>query len=207
MLNITLCPRIKRMECSIRSNGMTFAIALIKLVFCRRQLLFKIHNLLYLNQEPSVYFGQLENFFNREASPQHVADEKDSPGVRDEASSTCNGQTFFRAVNFRAELFLLPLVMGNLLLRVEVELFGNLAADGPDFLQRFVTFRFHNLSPAIPAVSPATACAVRAAHSRAGCVRSCSRWPDACNSMSPAYHNCKKRRAPDGRRRQWPRRA
>src|ERR1017187_8712856 len=83
MLNITLCPRIKRMECSIRSNGMTFAIAPIKLVFCRRQLLFKIHNLLYLNQEPTVYFGQLENFLNRESGPQRVADEKDSFGVWD----------------------------------------------------------------------------------------------------------------------------
>src|ERR1035437_2477243 len=102
MLNITLCPRIKRMECSIRSNGMTFAIALIKLVFCRRQLLFKIHNLLYLNQEPSVYFGLLENFFNRESSPQRVADEKESLGVRDGefAGNHVAGKDVAVAVNF-----------------------------------------------------------------------------------------------------------
>src|ERR1035437_1853177 len=81
MLNITLCPRIKRMECSIRSNGMTFAIALIKLVFCRRQLLFKIHNLLYLNQEPAVNLREVENLLDGEAGAQGVADEEDALGV------------------------------------------------------------------------------------------------------------------------------
>src|SRR6267143_2963990 len=48
-----------------------------------RQLILEIHNLFYLNQEPTINLGQLEGFLNRESRPQRVADEKDALGVWD----------------------------------------------------------------------------------------------------------------------------
>ena len=42
----------------------------------------EIYNLFDLNQEPAVNLGQLEDFLNRESSPQRVADEKDSFSIR-----------------------------------------------------------------------------------------------------------------------------
>src|SRR6185295_9039202 len=68
----------------------------------------------------------------------------------------------FRPVNSRAGLLLLALVVSNSFLRIATKLFGNLAADGPDFFQCLVTFRFHNPAPAVAAALPATACADRA---------------------------------------------
>src|ERR1700734_1985405 len=43
-----------------------------------RQFLLKIHNLLYLGEEPAVDFGELKNFLHAEARAQGVPDEEDS---------------------------------------------------------------------------------------------------------------------------------
>ena len=54
---------------------------------------------------------------------------------------------FFRAVDFCAGSFLAAAVMRGRLFGVVVETLGQLAADGPDFFERFVTVRFHHLAP------------------------------------------------------------
>src|SRR5437879_3459724 len=61
-------------------------------------------------------------------------------------------QMFVAFVEFCARLFLTPAIMLPKFFRVVIKLFGNLAADGPGFFQRFIMFRFHHFSPAIPAV-------------------------------------------------------
>jgi len=93
-----------------------------------------------------------------------------------------SGEFTFAAIDFRAKLFLFPLVVRNLFLGVVVELLGNLAADGPDFFERLVTLRFHRLGSTVPTVSPAGASTTRAEHLRGGYARSCLRWPDADSS-------------------------
>ena len=69
---------------------------------CLCQLLLEIHNLFDLNQEPTVYLGQAEDFLNRESSPQRMTDEKDSLGVRDGefAGNHVAGKNVSVAINF-----------------------------------------------------------------------------------------------------------
>ena len=70
-----------------------------------RQFLFKIYDFLYLNQEPAVYLGQAEDFFNRESGPQRMTNEKDSLGVRDGefAGNHVAGKDVAVAIDFRAD--------------------------------------------------------------------------------------------------------
>src|SRR4051812_34059045 len=98
-------------------------------------------------------------------------------------------QMFLALEDFRARFFLLSAIVRPKFLQVVIELFGNLAAYRPDFFQRFVTFRFHRLSPAIPAALPTAEFPNRARRSHAEYGRPCLRWPNACNSTSPKYRN------------------
>jgi len=93
------------------------------------------------------------------------------------------GQVILPAVNPDARRLLPATIVLARLFRVVVELFGQFSPDGPDFLQSFVTFRFHRLSPLAPAASPATASPGRAARSHAGCGRFYWHWPNADSSM------------------------
>ena len=89
----------------MRSNGMTFAIALIKLVFCRRQLLLKIHDLFDLHQKPAVNLCEVENLLDGEAGAEGVADEEDAfvPPRRDQfAADDVAREDVAVTIDFRA---------------------------------------------------------------------------------------------------------
>ena len=67
------------------------------------------------------------------------------------ASVEIRAEVFFGTKNFHAEFLLLALAASDSFPQIATELLGDLAADGPDFFQRLVTFRIHNLFPAVAA--------------------------------------------------------
>jgi hypothetical protein len=72
-------------------------------VLGRGKLLFEVHDLFDLNQEPTINLGQVENLLDGEAGAQGVADEEDAFGVGHAqlAADDVARQDVAVAINFR----------------------------------------------------------------------------------------------------------